>query len=183
MNGDDWLRTRSSRALLWAGLVLSLALGVALVVVDRQQAAPSDLYAAPLTDDQAAEQVVGSARQIVAAAQLKDATGGYAFVSCAQEDGPPYQATLYMNFHLPSGDWARYLDEVASAMIANGWVDAPATAEHFGRKLTRGGVTAVLQRNVDDTTYAAMRLYGECRNTGDHRNDDPAWTEVSLWRR
>ncbi len=65
-------------------------------------------------------------------------------------------------------------------MIADGWADAPAKAEHFGRKLTNGGVTAVLQRNLDDPTFATMRLYGECRNTADHRNDDPAWTEVSL---
>ena len=85
-----------------------------------------------------------------------------------------------MSFHLPQSDWARYLNEVASAMIADGWVDAPAKAEHFGRKLTRDGVTAVLQRNVDDTAFATMRLYGECRNTADHRNDNPAWTEVSL---
>ena len=24
-----------------------------------------------------------------------------------------------------------------------------------------------------------MRLYGECRNMGDHRNDNPAWTELT----
>ena len=65
-------------------------------------------------------------------------------------------------------------------MIADGWANAPATAEHFGRKLTSDGVTAVLQRNVDDVGFATVRIYGECRNTTDHRNDSPAWTEVSL---
>jgi hypothetical protein len=24
-----------------------------------------------------------------------------------------------------------------------------------------------------------MRLYGECRNTADHRNDNPAWTDIT----
>jgi len=24
-----------------------------------------------------------------------------------------------------------------------------------------------------------MRLYGECRNVADHRNDNPVWREVS----
>ncbi len=85
-----------------------------------------------------------------------------------------------MSFTLPQSDWVHYLDEVASAMIADGWTDAPTKAEHFGRKLTNGGVIAVLQRNLDDPTNANMRLYGECRNATDHRNDDPAWTEVSL---
>jgi len=180
MNSGDWIRTRQSRALLWAALALSVVLGAALVVVDRQEADPADRHATFLTDDQAAEQVVASARQIVAAAQLQDATGGYTFVSCANENEPPYQAALYMSFGLPHSDWTRYLNEVASAMIVHGWADAPAKAEHFGRKLTSGGVTAVLQRSVDDTTFATVRLYGECRNTADHRNDNPAWTEVSL---
>jgi hypothetical protein len=166
--------------LLWAALVLSLVCGAALVVVDRQEADVTHRHAATLTDDQAAAQVVDAARQIVAAAQLQDATGGYTFVSCVNENEPPYQAALHMSFLLPHSDWAKYLNGVASAMIVQGWVDAPAKAEHFGRKLTSGGVTAVIQRNVGDTAFATMRLYGECRNTADHRNDNPAWTEVSL---
>jgi hypothetical protein len=164
---------------MWAALVLSLVLGVILVVVDRQEADAGEV-GVPLTDEQAVEQVVGSAREIVAAARLRDAAGGYSFVPCDTENRPPYQAALYMSFTLPQSDWARYLHEVASAMTTDGWTDAPTKAEHFGRKLTRGGVTAVLQRNLDDPTNATMRLYGECRNTTDHRNDDPAWTEVSL---
>ena len=165
---------------MWAALVLSLVLGVALVVIDRQEADAAGQVAVPLADEQAVEQVVGSARRIVAAAQLQDAAGGYSFVPCEIQNGPPYQAALYMSFSLPQSDWVHYLDEVAAAMIADGWTDAPTKAEHFGRKLTNGGVIAVLQRNLDDPTIANMRLYGECRNATDHRNDDPAWTEVSL---
>jgi hypothetical protein len=180
MTGTDWIRSPPAKALLWAALVLSLVFGATLVVVDRQEVHAADRIGAPLTDDQAAAQVVGSARQIVAAAHLQGATGGYTFVACAHENQAPYQAALYMSFPLPQADWMRYLDDVASAMIDVGWVKAPAQAEHFGRKLTNSGVTAVLGRNLDDSTYATMRLYGECRNTADHRNDNPAWTEVSL---
>jgi hypothetical protein len=180
MTGTDWIRSPQAKALLWAALVLSFALGVALVVVDRQQVDGADRTAEPLTDDQAAAQVVGSARQIVAAAHLQEAAGGYTFVSCAHENEAPYQAAFYMSFSLPQADWRRYLAAVASVMIVDGWVDAPAQAEHFGRKLTNGGVTAVLQRNLDDSSSATIRLYGECRNIEDHRNDNPAWTEVSL---
>ncbi|MGO4445092.1 hypothetical protein AB4Z42_17215 [Mycobacterium sp. 2YAF39] len=179
MTGAGWIRSRPSKALLWAALVLSLVLGAGVLVVDRQGSA-ADRIAVPLTNDQAAGQVVGSARQIVAAARLQKVTGGYMFVSCATQNAAPYQAAMYMSFSLPHSDWARYLDQVASAMIVGGWAAAPAQAEHFGRKLTKGGVTAVLQRNLDDPTFATMRLYGECRNLEDHRNDNPAWTEVSL---
>jgi hypothetical protein len=154
-----------------------LVLGAGLLVVDRHRAEAPGL---PLTDEQAAGQVVDSARQVVAAARLQQATGGYSFVSCVNEDEPPYQAALYMSFRLPHDDWVRYQRDVVSAMIAHGWVEAPAMGEHFGRKLTDDGVTAVLERGNGDSTFATMRLYGECRNTTDHRNDDPVWTEVSL---
>lgn len=180
MNGAGWISTPRSRGLLLAALVLSLVLGAAFIVVDRLEADALQRDIVPLTDEQAVHQVVGPARQIVATAHLKDAAAGYAFISCVSEDEPPYQAVLHMSFRLPRGDWRRRLDEVASAMIADGWANATAAAEHFGRKLTSDGVTAVLQRNVDDVGFATVRLYGECRNTADHRHDNPAWTEVSL---
>ena len=94
----DWFRSPQSRALLWVALVMSLVLGASLVVVDRHRA---EAPGVPLSDDQAVEQVVGSARQIVAAARLQQATGGYSFVSCENENEPPYQAALYMSFRLP----------------------------------------------------------------------------------
>ena len=48
---------------MWAALVLSLVLGVALVVVDRQEADAVGQVGVPLSDEQAVEQVVGSARK------------------------------------------------------------------------------------------------------------------------
>lgn len=51
--------------------------------------------------------------------------------------------------------------------------------EHFGKKLTKDGVTSIFYRNLDDANFGTMRLYGECRNMGDHRNDNPAWTELT----
>ncbi len=62
LHGRYWIRTPQSRRLMWAALVLSLVLGVALVVVDRQEADAAGQVAVPLTDEQAVEQVVGSAR-------------------------------------------------------------------------------------------------------------------------
>jgi hypothetical protein len=137
------------------------------------------LQGAPMTDAQAAAQVLASARQIVGMAQLHDATGGYAFVSCKNENEPPYQAAIYMSFRLPQSNSVKYLRDVAASMVAHGWTPAASMGEHFGQKLTKDGVAVIFYRSVNDTNFATMRLYGECRNTADHRNDNPVWTEVT----
>lgn len=173
----DWLRSRQSTTLLWAALVLCLLLGVAFVVVNEPVVQAPRQYAEPLPDERAAAQVVDAARQIVAAAQLQRPAGGYAFVSCKNVDEPPYQAVFHLNFTLLQDNW-RYLDDVAATMAEHGWAQAPTAAERFGHKLTKDGVTSVLHRQDDDV--AVLRLYGECRNTGDHRDDNPAWTDVSF---
>lgn len=175
----DWLRSRPARVLLAAALALSLILGAAFVVLGDQPAEAPVVQGEALTDEQAADQVVDAARVVVAAAGLKDAAGGYSFLSCSTGDGPPYQAVLHLTFALPQQGSARYLDGVAAAMTARGWRESPAAAEHFGHKLTAGGLMAELSRNTENRAVATLRMYGECRNTSDHR-DDPAWTEVSL---
>ncbi|MGV0717591.1 hypothetical protein ABQE93_19515 [Mycolicibacterium sp. XJ662] len=173
----DWLRSRQSTALLWAALMLCLLLGVGFVVVNEPAVQAPRQHAEPLTDEQAAAQVVDAARQIVAAAQLQRLAGGYAYMSCKNVDEPPYQAVFHLNFAYPQDNW-RYLADVAAAMAEHGWAQAPTTAERFGHKLTKDGVLAVLHRQDDGV--AVLRLYGECRNTGDHRDDNPAWIDVDL---
>jgi hypothetical protein len=84
-----------------------------------------------------------------------------------------------MSFRLPGTNSVKYLGDVAAAMAAHGWTQAPSMGEHFGRKLTKGGVTSIFYRDPNDPNFATMRLYGECRNTTDHRNDNPVWTEVT----
>jgi hypothetical protein len=173
-----WLRSPWSVALVVAALLTSLVLGTAFLVIDNRGADAVGVRDS-LTDAQATAAVVDSAKQIINVAQLRDVTGGYAFVSCQNESEPPYQVAMYMNFRLLQGDSVRYLHDVAAAMTANGWSDAPAVAEHFGYKLTRNGVTSTFYRNPNDANFGSMRLYGECRVGGDHRHDNPVWTEVT----
>ena len=139
-----------------------------------------DLQGEPMTDAQAAGAGAWPPpSRSSATAQLQDATGGYAFVSCKNENEPPYQAAVYMSFRLPQSNSVKYLRDVAASMAAHGWTPAASMGEHFGQKLTKDGVTAIFYRSVNDTDFATMRLYGECRNTADHRNDNPVWTEVT----
>lgn len=158
-----------------------MALGIGFVVVNS----PPDVENAmlggetPLTDKQAVDQVVGSARQIVEAARLDGVSGSYVFLSCTSLHDPPYQAGVYLNFLLPESNSARRIREIAETMVAHGWQEAPTTGQHFGMKLTKAGVTSTFHENLDDPRFATMRLYGECRNTSDHRNDNPAFVDIS----
>jgi hypothetical protein len=178
--GAGWIRSPAARTLLWTALVMSLALGAAVVAVSRPAPETVGAKAAPMTDSQAVRQVLDSARQIAAAAQLQEASGGYSFVSCTNEKDPPYQVALYMSFQLPESDSGRYLNDVAAAMIDADWTEASAMGENFGRKMTKDGVTSVFYRTLNEPDFATMRLYGECRATADHRHDNPAWTEVRI---
>jgi hypothetical protein len=165
--------------LLLTALLAALAVvGVLLRLTDPVDD-KTTIQGEPMTDAQAEDQVLGSARQIVGTAQLQEVTGGYAFVSCQNETDPPYQATVYLNFRLLQDNSVKYLRDVGASMVAHGWVLAASTSEHFGQKLTRDGVTAIVYRSADDSDFATLRLYGECRNTADHRHDNPVWKEVT----
>jgi hypothetical protein len=175
----DWLRSPRSVALLIGALVTSVILGTGFLLINDRHADALNLSGEPLTDAQAAGQVVDSAKQIVTVARLQEAAGGYSFVSCRNANEPPYQVAVYMSFLLPDTNSVKYLGDVAAAMVAHGWTQAPSMGEHFGRKLTKDGVTSIFYRNPNDPNFATMHLYGECRTTTDHRNDNPVWTEVT----
>jgi hypothetical protein len=166
-------------ALLIAAFVSALFLVTSCTVSDDSTVDALGAEGAAPTDQQAAAQVVDSARQIVAVAHLTDATGGYTFLSCRNENEPPYQAAVYMSFRLPQTHSAKYLSDVTAAMVAHGWTDAPTMSKHFGQKLIKDGATSIFYRNVNDADFATMRLYGKCRNTADHRNDNPPWTDIT----
>jgi hypothetical protein len=183
MGGGDlgWLRSSAAKALILAALTTSLVLGIGFVVItaSRDPDTGSLNGAAPMSDDQAVGQVVDAAKQIVDVADLKGVNGSRVFLSCTSLHDPPYQAAVYLNFLLPESNSVKRIREVAEAMVASGWQEAPALGEHFGMKLTRDGVTSTFHENPDDPKYAAMRIYGQCRNTSDHRNDNPAFTDIS----
>lgn len=158
---------------------MCLILGAALMITGPSGPSPGGPGAA-FSDDDAAAQVVTAARRVVSAAGLQRPTGGYAFMPCGPNDGPPYQAVLRMSFAVPQHDPAQYLDDVAAALVADGWVRSAAEGEHFGTKLTSPGLTALLTREPRRAESATLQLYGECRVGGDHSEDNPVWTEVTF---
>lgn len=114
---DGWLRSPATRALTLAALVMSLALGTGFLIIDTSRGSdPGSVgSAAPMTDQQATNQVVDSARQIVDAAELRGVSDSYLFLSCTSLHDPPYQAAVYLNFRLPETNSIKRIREVAAA--------------------------------------------------------------------
>ena len=163
-----------------AAFVMTLVLGTGFLLLTGSPDKTGTLSGAPpMSDDEAASQVVEAARQIVGTAALRGVSGSYIFMSCTSLHDPPYQAAVYLNFRLPQTNSVKRIREVAEAMVAGGWQQAPAMGEHFGAKLVRDGVTTTFHQNPDDPKFATMRIYGECRVTSDHRNDNPAFTDIT----
>jgi hypothetical protein len=161
--------------------MISLVLGIGFVVINRSPESGVGAlgHVSPLTDEQSRAQAVDAARQIVTVAQLRDANGTIMFLSCTNEHDPPYQPAVYLNFPLPEQNAVKRVREVAAAMVAHGWQESPSIGEHFGLKLTKNGVTSTFHENLDDARFGTMRIYGECRNVTDHRNDNPAYTDIT----
>ncbi|WP_197283808.1 hypothetical protein [Mycobacterium sp. Marseille-P9652] len=177
------LRTKPFRILTGASLALSLALGCVVASVDRLHSSPSDVLdhpANPVTDQQSREQVVGAARQLVAATGMRTTSAGYALMSCKNRDDPPYQGAIYLTFGLPAGERPdTYLDGAASMLRTQGWAEGPPpNNQAFAHVFSRDSVTATFYRDGDDPGIGVLRLYGQCRNVNDHRAD-PGWVDVT----
>jgi hypothetical protein len=180
----QWSRSRWARPVIAAALAVPLVLGGAFLAVDRLHTTPSDVFDHPVnaaSDEQTEAQVVESARQIVAAAGLQTTNAGYLLMSCTNRDDPPYQGAIYLTFTLPAGMGPdTYFPTVAGALEARGWKEGLPPADHtFGKTLTRDAMIAVIYRQDDDSGLGVLRLYGECRNTHDHRNDSTGWVDVT----
>ncbi|KDF02229.1 hypothetical protein Y900_025670 [Mycolicibacterium aromaticivorans JS19b1 = JCM 16368] len=170
--------------LIGAALLVSLILGLSFVALHHfrdLRGAAVDPVAQPLTDDQARAQVLGPAREISGAGKLANVSASYLLMSCTNADEPPYQGAIYLNFDVPGVlETPKYFDAIATAMRTAGWAEAmPPNRHPGGRTFTRDGVTVIYFRNDDRSTRATMQIYGECRNTTDHRRDATGWVDIT----
>jgi hypothetical protein len=139
----------------------------------------SDDSAHPLSDDQAMAQVVELAKQVVAAAKLDGVTGGFSFSSCNDQGDPPYRGEVTMTF-LIHGDPDVYFETVEQAMFNSGWDQGPIPGQVLhGSTLHKDGVTANMSYLPSDHAYAEMFIYGECRVTANHHDDNPRDTDIT----
>ena len=175
------LRSRPAILMLAASLVTTLLLGVLVIVAHRLYDPPAAATAPPRTDDQPRSQVVGPARQFVAAGTMRAATAGYLLASCGAEDQPPYQGTVYLNFDVPTvAETRAYFQAIADAMTARGWrAGLPPGRHPGGRTLVKDGVYAVYYRDPDLPGRGVLKIFGECRDLADHRTDSVGFIDIT----
>jgi hypothetical protein len=178
------LRSKPAVLLIAATLLVSLVLGLSFVALHRfrdMRGAAVDPVAHPLTDEQAKIQVLEPAREITGTGKFAGVSASYLLMSCKNADDPPYQGAIYLNFDVPGVmETPQYFDSIAAAMTAKGWAQAMPPSRHpGGRTFTRNGVTVIFFRNTDQAGRATMQIYGECRDTTDHRRDPTGWVDVT----
>lgn len=178
------LRSRSSRLLIAAALLMSAVLAVTFIIMHRVYDLRGPAVEAPpnpITDEQAKEQVLGSARQLVGAGKLKAATGTYLLISCSPENVAPYQGSAYLSFDTPSiTETPAYFRQIARSLAARGWTEGLPPGHHpGGHTLVKDGVTAVYYRHPDVPRRAVVQVYGECRNMTDHQSDRTGFLDIT----
>jgi hypothetical protein len=183
-NRRNWYRSTAARALLAAALTVSLLLGGLFLLVGKLHPSPAEALdhpAQPVSDDQSEAQVLEPAKQIVTTAGLQQPTAGYLLMSCKDVSDPPYQGAIYLNFVVPADVRAdNYFRGIADAMVAHGWRQGiPPSRYTYGATLYRGEVTAIVYRDSNVPDVGVLRLYGQCRNMNDHRNDSNAWADIT----
>jgi hypothetical protein len=180
----DWLRSTQVRALIAAALTASLLLSGAFLSMDRLHTTPADALdhpANPVTDDQSEAQVVESARKVVTLTGLRTASAGYMLMSCKDRDDPPYQGAIYLTFALPAAARAdAYFPTIATTLASHGWTEGlPPNDHELARSLSKDGVTLIVYRQSEDPGLGVLRVYGQCRNMNNHRNDSTAWIDIT----
>ena len=178
------LLSRPFRLLLAASLVMSATLAVTFIVMHRIYDLRGPAVEAPerpITDAAAKEQVLQSARQVIGAGKLRVANGTYIPVSCAADNAPPYQGSAYLDFDVPTiTETPAYFREIARSLTARGWTEGLGPSHHpGGHTLVKDGVAAVYYRHPDLTRRGVLQIYGECRNTTDHRLDTIGFTDIT----
>ncbi|HUH68554.1 MAG TPA: hypothetical protein VLZ05_06510 [Mycobacterium sp.] len=167
-----------------AALAISLLLGGAFLSVGRLRSTPSEVLdhpVNPVTDEQSKAQVVGPAKQIVVLTGLQTASAGYLLMSCKDRDDPPYQGVIYLTFALPAAARAdTYFPMIAATLVTHGWAEGLPPNDHaFAKTFSRDAITVIIYRQSDDPTLGVLRIYGQCRNMTDHRNDATTWIDIT----
>lgn len=178
---DNALRSGPARWLIATALICSLVLGAGFIVVHRMYDLRGIATVKPQNDEQSRIQVLGAARQVIAAGSLQPSDATYLLESCTTDNQPPYQGTLYVGFAVPDVVGTRELfRRIAVTLKGQGWrVGLPPSRHPEGWKLGRDGVTAIYYRDADQPGRGVLRIYGECSNVTDHQFDDAGFTDVT----
>jgi hypothetical protein len=172
----------AARTVMTAVLSAAVLVGAAFLVINRLHSSAGNVVEHPgpsATDAQTQSEVVEATKGIVAVAALQQPTASYLLMSCKDNDNPPYQGAVYLDFQLPPDSSPdQYFRTIAAAMVARGWREGLPPNQHmFGRNLSKDGVNAILYPDRDSPTHGIGRVYGRCHDMTSHRG--VAWVDVT----
>jgi hypothetical protein len=139
-----------------------------------------------VSDDMAEAQLSALAHELVTLGHLDGVDAGFAFGSCNDDGGAPYQGTLEVGFIVPPGaDPVTYVHTVAAAAVAHGgWSAGPPPGQtYYGTAINKDGVAASLNPpHIDGDGKATIELWGQCRNwtdrpDGTKGDPHPVWVQ------
>jgi hypothetical protein len=71
-----------------------------------------------------------------------------------------------------------YFPTIAATLASHGWTEGlPPNDHEFARSLSKDGVTMIVYRQSEDPSLGVLRVYGQCRNMNNHRNE--AWIDIT----
>ncbi|WNG87777.1 hypothetical protein C6A87_000300 [Mycobacterium sp. ITM-2016-00317] len=131
----------------------------------------------PPTDQQSRAQVVDIAKEVVRAANLRVTYASFQWEWCDDQGEPPYHGRVDLAFETP-------VDRSVSRQIAEalagqpGWAPGPPPGSQPAGDAVHKGAVMVLVGPGHYPDRGAVEIYGECRNTNDHR-DDTELTDIT----
>ncbi|OBB12796.1 hypothetical protein A5662_07680 [Mycobacteriaceae bacterium 1482268.1] len=136
-----------------------------------------------LSDEDTMKEVIDPGRQIIQVAGLQEVSGGFDFEACNDQGEPPYRGRLDMGFAIPKDvEPKKYIEQIAQTMVNQGvgWYDGPPAGKRlFGTVIHTDTVFAVISQHPVAKEDGAVRIFGECRNMVDHRNDATTGVDVT----
>jgi hypothetical protein len=144
------VRSPAARTVIAAVLSTAVLVGAAFLVINRLHSSAADAVEHPgpaATDAQTQSEVVEQAKDIVTIAALQQPAAGYLLMSCKDNDNPPYQGAVYLDFQLPPDVSAdQYFRSIAAAMVAHGWHEGLPPNQIFRRTAsTRSSIRIATQ--------------------------------------
>src|SRR6201996_2988978 len=180
--GTSNIGSPAARTVMAAVLSTAVLVGAAFLVINRLHSSAGNVVEHPgpaATEAPAQSEVVEETKGIGAIAALQQPTASYLLMSCKDNDKPPYQGAVYLDFRLPPDISAdEYFRTIAAAMVAHGWREGLPPNQHMlGRNLSKDGVSALLYPDRDSTTHGIGRIYGQCHDMS--ARPAAAWIDVT----
>jgi hypothetical protein len=128
----------------------------------------------PPSDEQSRAEVVDAARQLVQAADLRITYASFQWEWCNDQGEPPFHGRVDLAWEVPAGTTSVAVSKQIAATAAQqpGWASGPPPGfQPAGDVVHKGGVMAVIGPG-NYPERGAVRIFGECRNMNDHRDDN-----------